>query len=243
MSYDDESMETFEIEMREPNTRTVTDLTVVGVIDRIHDAGFGIGIIGPKAAVEEQLPFPIPITTYRFRAVDEEASGDIAKGLERLFLAHGMDTVVLDELLDDFSAATRSIFRLFTGFMALGLFVGIAALGVVSTRAVVERRQQIGMLRAVGYRRGMIQLSFMLESSFVALLGIVIGTLLGLVLSYNAVVDIRDDVRASTRSDIAVPWAQMAIILGLTYLFSLLATYIPARQASKVYPAEALRYE
>ena len=242
VSYDDESMETFEIEMREPNTRTVTDLTVVGVIDRIHDAGFGIGIIGPKAAVEEQIPFPIPITTYRFRAVDEEASGDIAKGLERLFLAHGMDTVVLDELLDDFSAATRSIFRLFTGFMALGLFVGIAALGVVSTRAVVERRQQIGMLRAVGYRRGMIQLSFMLESSFVALLGIVIGTLLGLVLSYNAVVDIREEQGIDTIR-FAVPWAQMAVILGLTYLFSLLATYIPARQASKVYPAEALRYE
>ena len=36
--------------------------------------------------------------------------------------------------------------------MALGLFVGIAALGVIAFRSVVERRQQIGMLRAIGYQ-------------------------------------------------------------------------------------------
>jgi putative ABC transport system permease protein len=41
--------------------------------------------------------------------------------------------------------------------MALGLIVGVAALGVISARSVVERRQQIGVLRAVGFRRGMVQ--------------------------------------------------------------------------------------
>ncbi len=242
VSADDESMSPFEIELREPNTGSVTSLTVIGVLDDIHDIGFGVGIVGSRAAVEKLLPFPVPITTYRFRVVDLEASEDIAKDLERSFLENGMDAVVLDELIDTQFGATRTFFRLFTGFMALGLFVGIAALGVVSTRAVVERRQQIGMLRAIGHRRSMIQLSFMIESSFVALLGVVIGTVLGLVLSYNAVADIRDEQGIDTIT-FAIPWAQMAVILGLTYLFSLLATYIPARQASKVYPAEALRYE
>ena len=242
VEYDDSSMNPFRIELREPNTRTVTELSVVGVIDRIHDTGFGIGIVGSKSAIEEQVPFPIPTTTYRFRVFDAKAAEDIAKDIERSFLEHGMDTVALEGLLDEQFGATRAFFRLFTGFMALGLFVGIAALGVVSTRAVVERRQQIGMLRAIGHRRSMIQLSFMIESSFVAVLGIVIGTVLGLVLSYNAVIDIREDQGLDTIR-FAIPWAQMAIILGLTYLFSLLATYVPARQASRVYPAEALRYE
>ena len=242
VSPDDESMEPVEIELREPNTRTVATLTVIGVIDDIHDTGFGIGIIGSKAAVEEVAPFPIPTTTYRFRVADPETSADVAKDIERAFLENGMDTVVLEEELDRLFGATRSIFRLFTGFMALGLFVGIAALGVVSTRAVVERRQQIGMLRAIGHRRSMIQLSFLVESSFVSLLGVIIGALLGLILSYNAVVDIREE-QAIDTIRFAIPWAQMAVILSLTYLFSLLATYVPARQASKVYPAEALRYE
>ena len=60
--------------------------------------------------------------------------------------------------------------------MGLGLIVGVAALGVISARAVVERRQQIGVLRAIGFRRGMVQLSFLLESSFIALTAIVVGT-------------------------------------------------------------------
>ena len=41
--------------------------------------------------------------------------------------------------------------------MGLGLVVGVAALGVISARAVVERKQQIGILRAIGFRRRMIR--------------------------------------------------------------------------------------
>ena len=242
VSYDDESMSPFEIEVRERSTRTVVKLKVVGVVDRVHNTGFGSFMIGSKTAVEEAAPFPIPITTYQFRVVNLDESKQIAQDLESAFLANGMQTDVLKELFDEQLSALRGFFRLFTGFMALGLFVGIAALGVVSTRAVVERRQQIGMLRAIGYRRGMVQLSFLIESSFVAVLGIVIGTVLGLVLSYNAVIDIRDEQDIDTIR-YAVPWLQMVIILGVTYLFSLLATYLPARQASRIYPAEALRYE
>ncbi|HMO11630.1 MAG TPA: UbiA family prenyltransferase, partial [Actinotalea sp.] len=46
-----------------------------------------------------------------------------------------------------------------------------AALGVVAFRSVVERRQQIGMLRAIGYRRRMVAASFLIEPSLVAVLG------------------------------------------------------------------------
>ena len=242
VSYDDESMSPFEIEVREPSTRTVVNLKVVGVIDRVHNTNFGSFMIGSKEAVEQAAPFPIPITTYQFRVADLGESKRIAQELERAFLANGMQTEVLEEVLDEQLSALRGFFRLFTGFMALGLFVGIAALGVVSTRAVVERRQQIGMLRAVGYRRSMIQLSFLVESSFVAILGLVIGAILGIVLSYNAVTDIRAEQGLDTIV-FSIPWLQMVVILGVTYLFSLLATYLPARQASRIYPAEALRYE
>ena len=56
--------------------------------------------------------------------------------------------------LDDAMAASLTFNRLIQGFMALGLVVGVAALGVISARAVVERRQQIGVLRSIGFRRG-----------------------------------------------------------------------------------------
>ncbi|GIT43544.1 MAG: hypothetical protein Ct9H300mP11_14800 [Chloroflexota bacterium] len=60
----------------------------------------------------------------------------------------------MSELVDEIAGANRAFNYLFTSFMGLGLMVGIAALGVVSLRAVGERRQQIGVLRAIGYRRG-----------------------------------------------------------------------------------------
>ncbi len=126
--------------------------------------------------------------------------------------------------------------------MGLGIVVGIAALGVVSTRAVVERRQQIGVLRAIGYRRRMVQLSFLLEFSFVALLGTTLGIVLGLTLGYQAINDIRAE-GADENIRFAVPWIQIVVIVSLTYVLSLLATFLPARQASRIYPAEALRYE
>ena len=64
-------------------------------------------------------------------------------------------------MLEDAIAVQWTFNRLIQGFMGLGLIVGVAALGVISARAVVERRQQIGVLRAIGFRRRMIQVSFL----------------------------------------------------------------------------------
>ena len=50
------------------------------------------------------------------------------------------------------TAANLTFNRLIQGFLGLGLIVGVAALGVISARAVVERRQQIGVMRAIGFR-------------------------------------------------------------------------------------------
>ena len=238
--YKDEKMSPVEIEVREPRTGVIVRLTVIGVVDRVHkNSG---SIITSKAVLDDAAPFPVPITTYRFRLADGVDASKMAKSLEAAFLEHGMNAEVGKEELDKESEAGRMFGRLFIGFMALGLLVGVAALGVISTRAVVERRQQIGVLRAIGYRRGMIQLSFLLESSFISLLGILIGATLGIVLGWQAFNDIKDEEGIETMRFV-VPWVQIAVILGFTYVFSLLATFLPARQAARIYPAEALRYE
>ncbi len=124
--------------------------------------------------------------------------------------------------------------------MALGLVVGTSALGVVAFRSVVERRQQIGMLRAIGFRRRMVRTAFLLESSFVAILGTLLGVVLGLALSHNLVAYVA---RTNNSVTFSVPWLQILLIVAIAYAASLLTTYLPARQAARVYPAEALRYE
>jgi putative ABC transport system permease protein len=129
---------------------------------------------------------------------------------------------------------------LLRGFMSLGLVVGICALGVIAARSVVERRQQIGMMRALGFQRGQVRLAFLIESSFIALLGLGVGVTLGLAFSGTLIDNIREGFPGM---EYRVPWSALALVIVAGYAASLLTTYLPARRASRIYPAEALRYE
>ncbi|MCE2404939.1 MAG: FtsX-like permease family protein [Dehalococcoidia bacterium] len=242
--YEDETFDATEIEARDPATGQVVPFTVIGVLDQLSDSygQLGIGMITSKATLDAAIPFPVPITTYRFRLAPGVDASDAADGLDAAFPEQGMEARVLNEVIEDSAAAQRAFNHLFTGFMGLGLLVGIASLGVISLRAVVERRQQIGVLRAIGYRRWMVELSFLLESSFVALLGTAIGVGLGTIISYNIVNDVREQEGVQTLR-FSIPWLQIIAIIAVAYVFSLLTTLLPARQASSIYPAEALRYE
>jgi putative ABC transport system permease protein len=165
----------------------------------------------------------------------------VAQAAERSFLNNAVNATVLAESFAQGQALTRGILQLFQGFMGLGLLVGIAALGVISTRSVVERRQQVGMLRAIGFQPYMVAFTFLLESSFIALTGIGVGATVGTLLG-EALVSTSYETLADGRL-FAIPWAAIGLIVLIAYGSSLLTTILPALQASRIYPAEALRYE
>ena len=238
VSIEDDRLEApIPIRVREPLSGQQLDYTIIAVLDSVAEA---TGIITSKAGIDEAFGIAVPLTTYRFRLADGVDAREVSNNLEAAFLANGMQTDVLEDVIADVIAFFKSFYNLLTGYMGLGLIVGIAALGVVTMRAVVERRQQIGVLRALGYRQGMIQLSFLLESSFVALLGVAIGVALGFVISHNLVDEFQTELSGMR---FTVPWIQITGIVIITYLFAMLTTYFPARQAARILPAEALRYE
>ena len=72
------------------------------------------------------------------------------------------------------------------------------------------------------------------------LLGIVIGMALAFGLSAAIISEIGEDFEGV---EYRIPWVSTIVIFVLAYGASLLTTYLPARQASRIYPAEALRYE
>jgi len=117
--------------------------------------------------------------------------------------------------------------------MGFGLVVGVAALGVIATRTVVERRQQIGM-RALGFQRRQVRLVCLIESSFMTLLGIGVGVALGLAFSGTLVDNIREGFLGM---EYRLPWSALLLVIVDGYAASLLTTFLPARSASKVYPA------
>ena len=181
-------------------------------------------------------------TVHLFTLRDPANATATARELEAAFLASGMEADAIQKLLDEVVGANTTFTRLVQGFMGLGLVVGIAALGVITARSVVERRQQIGVLRAIGFRRGMVQLSFLLESSFIALTSIVVGTVLGLAVAFNVISDSKEQPSWENMS-YDVPWLNLGVIFLAVYLTALVTTFAPAVRASRVYPAEALRYE
>jgi putative ABC transport system permease protein len=167
-------------------------------------------------------------------------SGRVAAAMEWAFLDNSMEAIdTLDEIKLGI-AQNNAFSRLFQGFMGLGLVVGVASLGVMSFRAVVERRHAIGMMRAIGYKRRMIQTQFLLESIFVTVLGSGLGVGLGALISWNIINDIGDSVDGISFD---IPWITVWTIVGIALVASLVATFIPARQAAQITPAEALRYE
>jgi len=227
-----------QVQVREAYTGTEADLTIIAVLESVS---FNYGVYTSQQTISQAWPaFSIPNTTYLFRLSEGVDASQMADELESKFSVNGMQAISIKELLDDVSRTSFTVNTLLQGFMSLGLVVGIAALGVISTRAVVERRHEIGILRAIGFKRSSVQAAFLLESSIVAILGIIIGSVLALALSYEVLDYLKDTIE---NLEFQMPWVELAIIAGVSWAASMLMTIIPAWQASKIYPAEALRYE
>jgi putative ABC transport system permease protein len=121
----------------------------------------------------------------------------------------------------------------------LGVAVVIALIGVGNTLAlsVVERRQENGLLRALGLTRGQLRGLLAWEAALVAgvaaVLGVVLGGVYGLV-GTAAVLGGQGEVVLS------VPWLQVAAIVVVATLAGLLASVLPARRAARTAPVAAL---
>ncbi len=183
---------------------------------------------------------PVRPSAFYAKVAEGESLAETARALERSMLSSGLNAAPLSELFAAGQAVLRGILGLFQGFLALGLVVGIAGLGVISSRTVVERRQQIGVLRAIGYPSSTVALLFVLEANFIALTGILLGGITGLILGDKTIGQAYD---LATQQSFPTPWLTIAAMLFAAWFFSLLTTILPAWQASRIYPAEALRYE
>ncbi|WP_147141389.1 FtsX-like permease family protein [Nocardia ninae] len=120
----------------------------------------------------------------------------------------------------------------------LALAVVIAILGIVNTLAlsVVERRREIGMLRAVGMQRAQVRRTIYLESMLIAVFGAIVGMLLGLGLGVGFLRTLRD----LGLDQIAIPWSQLVLVLVSSAVVGVLAALWPAVRAARTPPLAAI---
>jgi putative ABC transport system permease protein len=211
----------------------LANVTVLGIMSQSLVSG--VFVSPPTAAA---LGFDQP-TVFFLKTAPGASVTRAAQVAKAAFFPYGLVVLDIADLLASSIASTEGTIGLLQVFVGLGLAVGIAAMGIVALRAVVERRREIGMIRANGFTRRMVLKAFFLEYSFISLVGILIGTALGLLIVW----DLSQSPAALSEgvTDFAIPWTNLVIILGLAYGLSMLAVVEPSLRAARLPPAEAVR--
>jgi putative ABC transport system permease protein len=168
---------------------------------------------------------------------EREAATELAERLRLDLEKDGVDVSLIAEDVALIQALVLSILALFEGYLAIGLMIGIAGIGVVTYRSVSERRKHIGMLRALGFTRGMVARVHLIEVGWVSLLGIINGIVVGLMFH----VGLHSAIWESEGADLVLPWTTVFWVFFGGVFLVYLATLIPVRAVSKIQPSEALR--
>jgi putative ABC transport system permease protein len=200
------------------STNDVANNGVLFGIDAAHDL-FGAQAVADRAYVDVRDP-----TAF-------------AAAFAGRFLENGGQAQTLRAVVQSDLAQQQQFFLLMRSYLALGLVVGVAGIGVIMVRAVRERRRQVGVLRALGFQAAAVRGAFVVESAFVAVEGVLIGTVLALVCAWSISLT---DAFGSTLA-FRVPFGAIGLLVAAAFVCTLFATAAPARSAARIRPAVALR--
>jgi putative ABC transport system permease protein len=150
----------------------------------------------------------------------------------------------------DASKSLRIFFSVFD--LLLGIFgslaLAVATLGIINTlvMAILERRREIGVLKALGAAEGDVKELFFVEAGVMGLFGGVLGTLLGWLIGRSLTLGTNLYLHRQNLPGVdisSVPWWLVLFGIGFAVLVSLAAGLYPASRAARLDPVQALRYE
>ncbi len=236
-------------------------LRIAGIIESDPSAGiggFGGGRVFIPLQVAEQLHVAGPNDvqefvraggsgkpTYMALTVRVKSPKDVAR-VEDAVKKLGFSAF---SLLD----AARGLRLVFTVFdLFLGLFgslaLTVASLGIINTlvMAILERRREIGVLKALGATDGDVRSLFFAEAGamglFGGIFGVALGWLIGQALTWGTTIYLRRQDLPGVKISF-VPWWLALSAVVFAVIVSLVAGLYPAARAARLNPVEALRYE
>lgn len=140
------------------------------------------------------------------------------------------ERAALDSVLD-------TLLLVVTGLLGVAVLIALIGVGNTLALSVVERRQESGLLRALGLTRGQLRGLLAWEAVLVAgvaaVLGVILGGLYGLAGAASVLGELGDVV-------LDVPWLQVGAIVVVATLAGLLASVLPARRAARTAPIAAM---
>lgn len=150
----------------------------------------------------------------------------------------------------DASQSLRTFFKVLDLFLGIfgSLALAVASIGIVNTlvMAILERRREIGVMKAIGASDSDVKRLFFAEAGAMGILGGMVGVALGWTI--GRVINLGTNVylkRQSLPPDNfwAVPWWLVVAAIGFSFLVSLISGLYPAGRAARLDPVQALRYE
>jgi putative ABC transport system permease protein len=196
-------------------------------------------------------PWAVGGDVYRALTPKNEWSDDVALvrvrgGADLEVVRSGLETATNDFYVVDvrdheqfkgmLAGQVNGLLGLLYGLLALAIVIAI--LGIVNTQAlsVIERRREIGMLRAVGMQRKQVRRTIYLESLLIAVFGAVLGVTVGLTYGSLFVHTLHDQ----GLDVVSVPWGQALLFLVLAGAVGVLAALWPGFRAARTPPLEAI---
>ncbi len=228
---------------RVPNSKR---FTVVGLFDSgMYEYDASMVYVDIKEA-QKFLGLGDRVTGLEVRIKDVYASDKVARNIQK--------EVGYPFWAKDWKAMNRNLFSALklekvTMFVILTMIVLVGALNIISTLVmlVMEKRREVAILRAMGATAKSIMVIFMLQGIVVGVLGTIAGLGAGLGICYLLAryqfISLPSDVYYISTLPVQVQLGDVVFVAVAAVAIAFLATLYPSRNASKVNPVEALRYE
>jgi lipoprotein-releasing system permease protein len=219
---------------------------VVGIYDsnnKDYDAHYAYVSL---EVARELFRFGSEVSGLEIRLKAIEDADDVKRDLE-LSLGPGFRVLTWYDLHRDLYSVMK--IERWTAYIILCLIVGVATFNVLGslTMGVIEKRRDIGILKALGATRRSITRVFMFEGILVGTIGTVLGVLIGLAVCFLqtefGLFPLDPTVYIIPAIPVEIRWTDFVAVAGASMVLSVLASLYPARRAANLLPVEAIRWE
>jgi len=221
---------------------------VVGFLEKMSNPQFNDLILMNEEVMIDLLDIGIEVDIIVLKIKDIEQIDRIVEDINKALrksrdVEEGKEDFTVetpDQVIEAFNTIFNAVQSVIIGVAAISLIVGGVGIANTMFTSVLERRREIGVLKAIGARNGTILTMFLLESGMLGLTGGLIGIFLGFVLA--KIVEILGG--QFFGEGVLIAQFSPGLLIGsllFSFFVGAISGLIPARQASLLQPVEALR--
>jgi putative ABC transport system permease protein len=190
-------------------------------------------LLRQRHGITEDVPDDFTVRSEAHKSMAHGMRPDLANAV--MGNSAGLEKMTLEQFGKTLDKASATMTALLTSIAAVSLLVGGIGVMNIMLLSVSQRTREIGIRRAIGARAHEVLMQFILEATTLSLVGGLLGIAIGCVLSAS----IARTVQWST----SISWVAIAVSFGVSVGIGIFFGYYPARQASRILPIQALKFE